>query len=364
MTKKLFAIDLGNKSAKLMKESTAAVSIPSRYLNTYYVNGSNRFSQLASTSLTDSLDIHKYQLVNEEDSFYFGKDVNKLGKDSQIIESFGVGKDRYAGESGSNFKRMLSFCIATLAQEFSSDDVVQADLVLGLPTEDYNIQLIESLIKAAKRQHSVEIDGSPVNVKIAKVHVLPQPIGTFYNFIFNDSGEQINPSLVQQKTGIVDIGGLTKLFDSLLNFQMDSMEREQKDTGAFTLYGEILDQLDMDSSVKPNKYQIEEVVRTGVASGGSSFVYYPRKAVSENAGLDLTTTIKKSIDMYTTQTINEIRNVFTHLSSFDNLIFTGGGSQIINKKLITKAFPNINIIFSDDGEFSNVKGFYKYGLTQ
>lgn len=358
MSKIYFAIDLGNKSAKMKSGEFDAFAIPSRYINEAFVDGAKRFNSI-SDSFKQDRGVKKYKLVNADVAFYFGQGINDLGKDDSVRESFGMGKQRYEGQK---FKDMLSYCIAELAYGFK-DEITKAELVLGLPSEDFTEANIKTVVKYAKNQHSVEIDGKVVNVKITKVHVLPQPIGTFYDLIIDNNGKLVRPELIPLKIAIADIGGLTKLYDSLQNFVMDSSEREQKDSGIWTLYNMISDMLEVDSAVKPNKYQIEKIVRSGIDNNSNNFIFKPNKTASEESVIDITTTVKKAIDLYTEQTIDEITNIFTHFSTIDILVFTGGGSKILNKELLKEAFPSVELVFSD-GEFSNVNGFYKYALTQ
>ncbi|MGX6962271.1 ParM/StbA family protein [Vagococcus xieshaowenii] len=356
MNKTIFAIDLGNKAAKLIREGAEPISIPSRYIESTYVDGSNKFDFTAKIFM-ENVDVKKYKMVNQSNSYYFGKGINELGKDEYVRESFGVGKQRYEGEK---FQNMLSFSICELASTFD-EQIVEVDLVLGLPSEDYTEHNTKAILNYALGQHSVEIDGNTVNVDVKVVHLIPQPIGTFYNQLFNNEGEPINHEWIKQKTAIVDIGGLTKLFDQLQNFKMEETEREQKETGMWTLYSMISDLLVCDSSVKPNKYQIENVVRKGIESKEGRFIFYPN---THGNVVDMTEAVLKAINLYTEQTIDEVKNIFMHFTSIDNLIFTGGGSKILNRDLIEKAFDNVRIIYSEDGEFANVNGFYKYGMTQ
>ena len=43
------------------------------------------------------------------------------------------------------------------------------------------------------------------------------------------------------------------------------------------------------------------------------------------------------------------------------MLFTGGGSNLIDKELTQKAFKYTQ--FVQDSETANVKGYYKYGLA-
>lgn len=359
MTKNIFAIDLGNKSAKIIRNGGKAVSIPSRYIDTLFVDGSGRLD-FGAESFNKNESVKKYKMIHSASSYYFGEGIHSLGKDGHIEQSLAFGKQRYESQI---FKDMLSFCICELASEFL-EDIVKAELVIGFPSEDFSKENFQIIEEYAKRQHSVEINEKTINVDITKVYAIPQSIGTYYDTILNEDLTFKNEELSQQKVAVIDIGGLTKLFDIVTNFKMDTGERQQKDTGMWTLYNMIQEFLDVDSSIKPNIFEIENCVTAGIKSGGKEFIYSPNNYSGSKNTVNLTNDVVKCIDLYTKHTVNEIKTSFPHLSSIDCLIFTGGGSRVINKDIVSSSFNNMKILYSEGGQFSNVKGYLKHGLTQ
>lgn len=349
--KKLFAIDLGNKSVKeISRTSFSPFSIPSRIINKDLAS-SGRFQNLGA-GFQKKLSVSDYQILNQEDTFIFGKDINKLGKDDYILESLGFGLDRYKQKT---YQDILSFSIAELARrEEISLPVITADLVLGLPSSDYTESIVKYVLESASGQHSVIIDGDTFNVNIDTVWVIPQPIGTLYNLLLNDQGQVNDQSIIDKKIGIVDIGGGTKLYDVVQNFVIDENNRQQKETGIFTLYNRIADNTDI--SFQPNAFQIENIIRSGKITG--TYLFKP----NHNEQIDLTKMIEKEIRIYTQQVVAEVFATFKNFKTLDQIVFTSGGSQIIDKELVLQSIPNA--IFVEDAEFSNVKGFLKFGLTQ
>ncbi len=88
-----------------------------------------------------------------------------------MIESLGFGISRYKQET---YQNILSFSLANLARlEDQSDDVLTANLVLGLPSSDYTETIVKYVMQQATRQHSVEVDGKAYNINVDTVWVLP-----------------------------------------------------------------------------------------------------------------------------------------------------------------------------------------------
>ncbi|HAQ1518097.1 TPA: ParM/StbA family protein [Enterococcus faecium] len=346
----LFSVDLGNKSVKEMSTHVSPLSLPSRILNKNIIN-SGRFSNIGS-SLKRSLNVSEYSLVNTTESYYFGKDIHELGKDDYVIESLGFGISRYKQET---YQNILSFSLANLARlEDQSDDVLTVNLVLGLPSSDYTETIVKYVMQQATRQHSVEVDGKAYNINVDTVWVLPQPIGTLYNLLLADDGSVQDETLISQKIGFVDIGGGTKLFDVVQNFEIDENNREQKDTGIFTLYNRIVNMLDL--PISPNAFQLEKIIREGKEKG--VYLFKP----SGNESFNISEVVEREIKTYTNMVVAEVLATFKNFTTLDKVVFTGGGASIIDKQLVKDKIPHT--LFVEDSEFSNVKGFYKFGLTQ
>ncbi len=60
--------------------------------------------------------------------------------------------------------------------------------------------------------------------------------------------------------------------------------------------------------------------------------------------------------------ISNLRSTFKDIKSIDTLIVTGGTSNIIDQDMVKDTFEKV--VFVTDAELANVRGFYKYGLTE
>ena len=61
-----------------------------------------------------------------------------------------------------------------------------------------------------------------MTVRVRKVYILPQPIVTLYNELLDGEGFIKNKDLLDEKVGIVDVGGGTILIDTILNFELSA----------------------------------------------------------------------------------------------------------------------------------------------
>ncbi|MFT8557292.1 ParM/StbA family protein [Liquorilactobacillus hordei] len=344
---KLFALDLGNKQTKIKSEKGEYVA-PSALLNAHeiespYSSGSPR-------------GVDKFQISTEDDVFYWGKGVIDYSAD-QLTDTLGF-EGRY---DRPEYKRLAAMAIAFLAKDYpeAQEGVLSADIVVGLPTSDYTQpQNISTVIKAIKRQQVVIVDDKPITLKIESVRVLPQPIGTVYNYLLNEEGEA-KVSSIGERYAVADIGGGTVLLDQILTeqsgFRFDNSNRTQSELGMNELYTRIEQKIAEKYGINADINIISKALRT---SENGKYVYKQ----SSNNILDITNIVEQEINYYTQRLIEKINTTFKNLSSVDVLLFTGGGTAVINKKLVNEQIKGTKIIYSDDPEKSNVNGFYKFGL--
>lgn len=342
----IFAIDLGNKQTNLTDGKVKMV-LPSVILSKHDVQ--------SVFSLTKPKGVREYQPSGVANSYYWGKGLLSYSQ-NKLIDSIGF-DGRY---NRSVYKLLTEFSLATLAfnYEDAKKGVLTTNVVAGLPTGDYNKENIVTVIKHLNKQHLVSIDGQPVSVKVEHTEILPQPIGTLYSVVLDDKGYVANEDLLDMRIAIVDIGGGTVLLDQITKSQLDAENRMQLETGINTLYIKIRNAINTKFGINADLHTIETLIRTGLPKKQFS---YKRSA---NNILDVTDIVLSEIDFYTQQISDQIYSTFKNISEIDRVIFTGGGTSIINHRIIKDAFPQTQAIFTEDPENANVTGFYKYGLSR
>ena len=355
----IFAIDLGNKQTK-MTDGQHTYIYPSSLLQARKVD--------SGFSLDDKMDnMEKFKSSAQNGAFYWGKGILKYGK-NDLSESLSFDR-RYENRI---FVQLCEFSLAKLAQNYDEarDGVLTVDYVMaGLPSADAdnddNVKQIKDIFKG---QHLVEIDGTPITVKVKQVFVFPQSTGTLYSIMYRGYNfEKPKESKVTAQevelvnfmnegvVGIVDIGGGTVLLDILRNSVFSRNDRDQLNLGANTLYENIAGRVSRQFNINADIHKIEVLIRNGIKDG--SFVY-TRSAINK---YDVTDIVKEEIEQWTYEIIDNINSTFKSLSDIDILIVTGGGSEIIDKDIFVDAFPQIKVKFVDDAEVANAKGFYYKG---
>lgn len=339
----IFSLDLGNKQTKL-KSSKSEYVLPSRYLN-------QADMPMSVGSSTTNNDLHIYSVPFSDDKYVWGRDIDGLHLDEYLADTIMYG-NRYNSEA---FKLLANFALGLLASDFkiANNQVLEVVVTAGLPTGDYADQeRLRSLLKVLEGQHQVTIDDQIVTVRVRKVYILPQPIGTLYNELLDDQGFIKNKALLDEKVGIVDVGGGTILIDTILNFELSGKNRQQFNTGVNDLYEAIASRIEGDVSL----YQLEKELRHGNQQHQWSYRF------SKNRQDDITELVGKESDRFTRRLVANVTSTLKNLDSIDTLFFTGGGANLINQKILKTTFTNAAIV--KDTEVANVSGFYKYGLSQ
>lgn len=339
----IFSLDLGNKQSKL-KSSAGEKVLPSQILD------AADLPQHVS-SLSKESELHQFVVPFDERKWVWGESLSSLHLDDYLQDTL-MYQNRY---STANYKLLANFALGLLATDFpdSKENVKDVVVVAGLPTEDYqNKTQIESLNDVLRGQHQVEVDGQLYTIRVKKVYIVPQPVGTLYDQILDDKGFVQNESLLSEKAAVVDVGGGTLLIDTLLNFNLDSRNRKQYDTGVNDLYQAVASEMPGNVSL----YRLEKALR--LSTSNQKYAY----AFSKNDIHDITTLVSKQIDRFTQRLVSNIQSTIKDFNSLDTLLITGGGANLVNQKILTTAFPNCLIVA--DPELANVRGFYKYALSE
>lgn len=297
----------------------------------------------------DKLNNHEYKVPFSPETYVWGSTVNQLHLDDYLQDTLTY-SNRYGSEA---FKLLTNFGLGLLASDYQESEtgILEATAVIGLPTEDWsNKEQDKAVIDNLKGQHQVEIDGKTYTVRVKRVYVLPQPVGTLYNELLDEQGFLQKPELAEEKVGVIDIGGGTILIDTILDFKLSQRNRKQYNTGVTDLYEAIQSKIQGNVSL----YQVERTLRSPVEG---HYIY----EFNKHDQREITELVKSEIDRFTRRLITNVKSTLKNLDSIDSLFFTGGGANLVNRKLLQQEFKNIVIV--ENTETANVNGFYKYGLS-
>lgn len=343
----LFALDLGNRQAKMMNDSVIKV-YPSYYLDS---------AELGNRSLLGNFNLNTVtkDYVSSKDhssTYVWGSDLDV--ENVQVIDTIST-KNRY---SSKYYKVLVDMAIGEMVVDYpnTKNKIVDCVLVSGVPSNDFmSEETLDELSKVLKGDHSITINGDKYYIRVQEVHFLPQPIGTLFNEIIDDNGDMLDSSLNNSNVGIVDLGGLTILIDLVSKMRLETDKRVQLESGAFTLYDAITKDL-ITAGYRINVYEVEKVIRKYNVNG--EYLWSPDGVHTVN----ITDFVMNNRIRFTKRVANSVKTIYKGFDRIQTILVTGGASNLLIKDEFISEVPNAQFI--DNSDVANVKGFYKFGLTQ
>lgn len=186
-------------------------------------------------------------------------------------------------------------------------------------------------------------------ILINKVYVIPQPIGSIFNQIFDDNGKICDRDLSTSKIGVVDIGFKTtdfSIFDHLQYIERGSLTL---DTGVSKCFSVIADKLHQESGINIELYKVLKFIESGVA-----------KIRGKEYNIN---DLKNRVYTHTASSIaSNLNRLWKNDWDIDTIIVSGGGSVPLAEFLIPSIEGNVTPIpKSIDVRFNNVQGYWKFG---
>lgn len=252
------------------------------------------------------------------------------------------------GQFVSRFARTLA--LAALARVVERN--VPVKLVTGLPVGHYT-RYKDELARLLQGRHEVVLVDAKGNreetvVAIQQVRVIPQPFGSMFNRMLNDTGEAAEARLAREKIGIIDIGFRTA--DYVIAASKNYLGRGSRttDSGISQAFSTIAARLHERSGVDVELYRLYRGIDEGsIKIRGKS---YDLKKITEQVFGQLAADVA-----------NEVNQLWTDDWDMDAMLITGGGGRALAPYLQ----PLLNgHVLPDSGEgdarLSNVNGYRKY----
>ncbi len=234
-----------------------------------------------------------------------------------------------------------------------TDKYVPINVVSGLPVSYYK-NYHKRFIKTLKGHHEIVYhrpDGTNVSrrLNVNKIRMMPQPLGSIFNFLLDENGTMINKELAKQKIGVVDIGFQTTdfcVFDHLRYVERGS---STTDTGISKCFGVIAKKLRAECGVSVELYRMYNAVETGsIKIKGKEYnITNLRDQVYAHAAGIIAT---------------DINRLWSDDWDIDTIIMTGGGSIELGRFLQPLMEGNVMSLNDNiDARLNNVQGYLKYG---
>ena len=248
-------------------------------------------------------------------------------------------------------------CIAKVLMDsgvFDKTDNVTVDrLILGLAPGHYVKKNIQAMQKRAKSEIEFGYNKKRYRFTAKNVKVLPQGSGAFFSETLTDDGMIKEKNGHKKMTGILDIGYRTTDFLIFENGQFIGEKEElSEDTGIRV----ILEKLQ--SHIK-TKFDKEEIEFIDPIMKGESFEF-------RGTNHDMS----RVVDQLTTDHFHKhiepvvLKRWEGRINRMSRIIICGGGAYSIKKIVGFLNNHEKQIFIPTEPEYSNAKGFFRYGMMQ
>jgi plasmid segregation protein ParM len=323
--KSFYGLDLGNGDIKVVSNiSNTPMVIPSII---------GKLSDYTSVELGSNDKIGNLSIMKDKEEYAVGKMALK----NSTIRNHDVTDDKYLSDS----TKLLAHTALSLTSESA---FTIGGVVIGLPIHKMNIA--KKVAKEYKGQKFGvrlgffgEYEEKIKIVGLEEAIVVAQPHGTLFNLILDNEGQLENKDLAKSGVAIFDIGYKTN--DGIVFKNLDPVGRLtiHSKNGMHVAYEEIRAKINKSfNGLEIQVYEVSEIIRTGAIQGRN-----------------IKDIINESLYNLAYNIIIEIKTRWEDAWEVEHIVFTGGGSQLLQPYLV-QAFQDS--IFC--GQTSNVEGFLKY----
>lgn len=243
--------------------------------------------------------------------------------------------------------------LAVAAAGICTDSPGPINVVTGLPVGylKRDSRRLQEMIQGIHEitYHHVTGKDEVRRIHIAQIQVIPQPIGSIFNLIFDAQGNIQDKNLALQKLGVVDIGYKTtdfSIFDHLHYIERGSSTMETGISKCFSIFANKLRQ---ESNVNIELYRIFKFIESGMVKikGKEYNMTHLKKRVYTHAAAAIA---------------SDLNRLWENDWDLDAILLSGGGSLELAEYLTPQIEGNVIPIQRDtDARFNNVQGYYKFG---
>ncbi|MCG8635623.1 MAG: ParM/StbA family protein [Desulfobacterales bacterium] len=243
--------------------------------------------------------------------------------------------------------------LAITAAGICTDSSGPVNVVTGLPVGylKRDTRRLKEMIRGMHEitYHNQNGKDETKRINIDKVHVIPQPIGSIFNLIFDESGKITDRALASSKLGVVDIGFKTTDFSIFDHLQYIERGSSTMDSGISKCFSVIANKLRQESNINIELYRIFKFVESGMI-----------KIKGKEYNIS---NLKKRVYTHSASAIAEdLNRLWENDWDIDSIILSGGGSIPLAEFLTPKIEGNVIPIQKNiDARFNNVQGYCKFG---
>jgi plasmid segregation protein ParM len=220
-------------------------------------------------------------------------------------------------------------------------------LITGLPVAWYPDR--EHLIEMLMGNHRYTVQGTPCEVEIADVRVVPQPFGSYFRVLLSPKGQFTDTDrLARERVAILDIG--THTTDYALADTFDYVEpRSGSIPVAMARVYELVQRAVAERfSLELSLADAEQATRNGTVT-----VYGERESLHD--------VVPGAVDAVAQQILAEATTLWGDGRDLAAVLVTGGGGRALLGQIQAR-YPHARLV--PEPQLANAKGFYRYALRK
>ncbi len=329
---RIIGLDVANSTLKIWTDE----------LNLKYVN---TIRQINDAGLV-------YSFKTDYQMYVYDKAVYEVGVVS-AAGSGGRGISRYGSEQ---YKIEALIGITACLKELpnlSNHEVLR--VVTGVPSSlAKNQKIIAQIKQMLTGVHEVKSvtweDVKPITFEIREVIVVPQPLGTMYDYVYDPKADALNEKLLDQRAIVIDIGwGTTDIailetarVRSTFSFDIgtsDYISDLQEDVNSNVPEASIF-------SLSPHELDLSLLESPVVETPFGQY--------------DLSAYVEKHCKSQAKRVYQEVMGLGLEFNKFYKIILTGGGS-LLYEKYLREFFNDPRLVIQSNAVMANCRGFWLLG---
>ncbi|MCG5515741.1 MULTISPECIES: ParM/StbA family protein [Ectothiorhodospira] len=240
---------------------------------------------------------------------------------------------------------ILILCLGTLAL-YCKDSLNSFFVVTGLPPG--RMHMADDLVRRLQGDHEVirrvGNQRHAYSVRLDRIDVVPQPVGTFWSMVLDDRGNLREDSpMLDGRVGIIDVGFRTSDFATIVDGEYAPAFSRTVPIGISHGYDEIADLLNARYGLERETYTLDEAIIEGELNVSGRKV-------------DITGLRDQVFQDLATKLLVEINSLW-QVDDYPFVLITGGGGQVMSRYL-REMIPHARTV--DEPITANARGFHAW----
>lgn len=329
---RIVGLDVANSTLKIWTDE----------LNLKYVN---TIRQINDAGLV-------YSFKTDYQMYVYDKAVYEVGVVS-AAGSGGRGMSRYGSEQ---YKTEALIGITSCLKEIP--DLAEHEVlrvVTGVPSSlaknQKIITQIKDMLTGVHEVKSVTWDSvRPITFEIREVIVVPQPLGTMYDYVYDPEADALNEKLLDQRAIVIDIGWGTTDIAILETARVRSTFSFDIGTSDYIS--------DLQEDVNGN---MPEASIFSLAPHELDLCLLESPVVETPFGeFDLSAYVEKHRKNQAKRVYQEVMGLGLEFNKFYKIILTGGGA-LLYEKYLREFFDDPRLLIQENAVMANCRGFWLLG---